>query len=68
MVVPDRRYFTSDGQAGMSASDAGQSALGVGGINGDDCRTDQDEQIKSRLGKFTIGDEVMSAAANRRYV
>ena len=52
----------------MSASDAGQSALRVGGVNGEDCRTDDDERIESRLGKFTIGDEVMSASANHRFV
>ena len=56
----------------MSTSDGGRSA--VSDINnGENCRSDkpedEDDTLRSRLGKFTIGDDTgnLLASANHRY-
>jgi len=51
----------------MSTSDGGRSA--VGEINSSDKADDDDERLRSRLGKFTIDNEMtdMEASANHRY-
>jgi len=57
----------------MSTSDGDRSAAREIN-NGEDCRSDRredddDERLRSRLGEFTIGDEMgdTSASANHRY-